>query len=181
MVYIGSVCLWLYSEVVADRQRKKAHSHAERDGSAEGVPLMVVVDETANGNGNSVHATAANGSAVGAPAVAQDEKHRREKEGGGGPASPLASGAGGSKGGSSSWSSSAFYRCLVLEEEGLLACRDSLRAAVEFGTIILWFYVADRTSLIEPGAKVCVLGLAATCCWPVAAGVGKGDLPDRGV
>lgn len=52
------------------------------------------------------------------------------------------------------WTSSAFFRCLTLDSTALLACRESLRAAAEFGTIIVWFYVADRTSLIAPGSKV---------------------------
>ncbi len=51
------------------------------------------------------------------------------------------------------WTTSAFYRCLMLEDEALLACREALRAAVEFGTILAWFYVADRTSIIAPGTK----------------------------
>lgn len=51
------------------------------------------------------------------------------------------------------WTSSAFYRCLTLEEDALLASREALRSAVEFGTILVWFYVADRTQLIAPGTK----------------------------
>lgn len=42
----------------------------------------------------------------------------------------------------------------MLDSTALLACRESLRAAAEFGTILAWFYVADRTSLIAPGSKV---------------------------
>ncbi len=63
------------------------------------------------------------------------------------------------------WTSSAFYRCLMLEEEALLASRDALRSAVEFGTILAWFYVADRTSLIAPGTKVgcCCMREAVRC------------------
>ena len=61
------------------------------------------------------------------------------------------------------WTTSAFYRCLMLEEEALLACREPLRAAVEFGTIIAWFYVADRTGIIAPGTKVHAWG-DGRCC-----------------
>lgn len=62
------------------------------------------------------------------------------------------------------WSSSAFYRCLMLDEEALLTSREALRSAVEFGTIIAWFFVADRTSLIAPGTKVGRRGGGAGRC-----------------
>lgn len=63
------------------------------------------------------------------------------------------------------WTSSAFYRCLMLDEEALLACREALRSAVEFGTILAWFYVADRTSLVAPGTKVGGRAHAAQAGW----------------
>ena len=73
--------------------------------------------------------------------------------GGGVPTSPVhGSGADGKP--SYVWASSAFYRCLMLDGDALLSCREALRAAVEFGTIMAWFYVADRTQLIAPGTKV---------------------------
>ena len=55
---------------------------------------------------------------------------------------------------STAWTASAFYRCLMLDSDALLACREALRAAVEFGTILAWFYVADRTNFIAAGTKV---------------------------
>ena len=66
---------------------------------------------------------------------------------------PATLGADGKPGGYA-WASSAFYRCLMLEEEALLASREALRSAVEFGTILAWFYLADRTAVIAPGTKV---------------------------
>ncbi|KAI7846308.1 hypothetical protein COHA_000145 [Chlorella ohadii] len=54
---------------------------------------------------------------------------------------------------STAWTASAFYRCLMLDSDALLACREALRAAVEFGTILAWFYVADRTNFIAAGTK----------------------------
>jgi hypothetical protein len=47
----------------------------------------------------------------------------------------------------------AFFRALRLDPAALSACREPLRAAVELGTIVLWFYVADRTPALGAGPK----------------------------
>lgn len=44
-------------------------------------------------------------------------------------------------------------RVLALDQDALLASRETLRAAVEMGTIVLWFYIADRTPTIAAGPK----------------------------
>lgn len=44
-------------------------------------------------------------------------------------------------------------RLLQLDRDTLLACRLLLRCTVELGTILLWFYVADRTPAIAAGQK----------------------------
>lgn len=44
-------------------------------------------------------------------------------------------------------------RLLALDQDALLASREALRAAVEMGTIVLWFYVADRTPAVAAGPK----------------------------
>ncbi len=49
--------------------------------------------------------------------------------------------------------SCGLFRCLILEKSALLESRKYLRATVEFGTILKWFYVADRTSLLPEGTK----------------------------
>jgi hypothetical protein len=36
------------------------------------------------------------------------------------------------------------FRCLALDHESLLRCRVALRACVELGAIVTWFYFADR-------------------------------------
>lgn len=134
------------------RRKAQAHAHSEASGGdAEGKPLLPL-----GGTHVDVEASSVNG-APGSPAPAELGKP------------------------SYAWTSSAFYRCLMLDEEALLSCRDALRSAVEFGTILAWFYVADRTSLIAPGTKVggCCMaggtrcgppGMAPTClfdggCW----------------
>ena len=43
---------------------------------------------------------------------------------------------------------------MLLEGDALVASRDALRSAVEFGTLLAWFFVADRTSIIAAGPKV---------------------------
>lgn len=47
----------------------------------------------------------------------------------------------------------SFIRLLALDNKVLIASLDPLRAAVEMGTILLWFYIADRTPTIAAGAK----------------------------
>ncbi|PRW50849.1 CAS1 domain-containing 1 [Chlorella sorokiniana] len=128
--YITSLLLWVWAEVLNWRLKrtKKAEAHPHTDSQeAEGKPLLAL-----NGAMVDVEASSHGGGAPGTPA-----------------------GHAGADAGKPSyaWTTSAFYRCLMLEEEALLACRDSLRAAVEFGTILAWFYVADRTSIIAPGTK----------------------------
>lgn len=44
--------------------------------------------------------------------------------------------------------SCGLVRCLQLDSEMLLSSKDALRSIVEFGTILLWFYVADRSALL---------------------------------
>lgn len=85
--------------------------------------------------------------------------------GGGAPTSPAAHVGADAAKPSYAWTASAFYRCLMLDEDALLGCREALRAAVEFGTIIAWFYVADRTSIIAPGTKVRCWALGRWWCW----------------
>lgn len=83
-----------------------------------------------------------------------DVEASSHSHGGGAPTSPSAHVGADAAKPSYAWTASAFYRCLMLDEDALLGCREALRAAVEFGTIIAWFYVADRTSIIAPGTKV---------------------------
>jgi hypothetical protein len=45
-------------------------------------------------------------------------------------------------------------RSLRLDPEALIASRESIKATVEFGTIMAWFYVADRSSAFIPSEKV---------------------------
>lgn len=46
-----------------------------------------------------------------------------------------------------------FFKLLALDPFALSSCREALRASVEMGTILLWFYVADRTPTIAAGPK----------------------------
>ena len=54
---------------------------------------------------------------------------------------------------SSGFIQTTFFKLLALDPLALSSCREALRAAVEMGTIILWFYVADRTPAIAAGPK----------------------------
>lgn len=46
-----------------------------------------------------------------------------------------------------------FFKLIALEHETLQRNRENLRHVVEMGTIILWLYVADRTTIITAGPK----------------------------
>ncbi|KAK9809132.1 hypothetical protein WJX72_009885 [[Myrmecia] bisecta] len=48
---------------------------------------------------------------------------------------------------------SGFIRCLRLDPEALVSSRDGLRAAVEFGIIMLWYFLADRTKVFPETTK----------------------------
>lgn len=64
---------------------------------------------------------------------------------------PSASAAYSSRG--SGFIQTAFFKLLILDPAALGSARETLRAAVELGTIILWFYVADRTPALAAGPK----------------------------
>lgn len=61
------------------------------------------------------------------------------------------------------WTSSAFYRCLTLDSEALLACREALRSAVE----VRW----TRASALRCRLRACCSMVVAApiqpgrCCW----------------
>ena len=46
-----------------------------------------------------------------------------------------------------------FFKLLALDPTALSSNRETLRAAVEMGTIVLWFFIADRTSAVGAGPK----------------------------
>lgn len=46
-----------------------------------------------------------------------------------------------------------FLKLIALDHETLHRNRENLRHVVEMGTIVLWLYVADRTSIISAGPK----------------------------
>jgi N-acetylneuraminate 9-O-acetyltransferase len=50
-------------------------------------------------------------------------------------------------------SKSPLLRLVALDHAALAASREALRAAVELGTIVFWFYVADRTTAMAAGPK----------------------------
>ncbi len=114
------------------RRKAQTHAHTEAAAVPEGKPLLEM-----NGVGSAVDVEATSGEAAGA----------------GMPSSPPP-GTDASGKPTYAWASSAFYRCLMLDGDALLSSREALRSAVEFGTILAWFYVADRTQLIAPGTKV---------------------------
>ena len=70
----------------------------------------------------------------------------------------------------------SLVRCLRLESAALAACRGVLQATVELGTILLWFYVADRTPAVAAGQKVrrrrvgSLYGASETGSWAGALG-----------
>ncbi|EFN56845.1 hypothetical protein CHLNCDRAFT_35000 [Chlorella variabilis] len=133
--YITAIALWMCAEWLNYKRShaKKAQTHAHTEAAAvpEGKPLLEM-----NGVGSAVDVEATSGEAAGA----------------GMPSSPPP-GTDASGKPTYAWASSAFYRCLMLDGDALLSSREALRSAVEFGTILAWFYVADRTQLIAPGTK----------------------------
>lgn len=58
-----------------------------------------------------------------------------------------------------------FRRLLCLDKKALVTYRLVLRAGVELGAIMLWFYVADRTDTIASGVKVNLMKQCCCCCF----------------
>ncbi|MEW5309128.1 MAG: hypothetical protein WDW38_001037 [Sanguina aurantia] len=54
------------------------------------------------------------------------------------------------------WSSGlgcGFFKCVFLNAEEIQVQRLTLRTVVEFGTLLVWFFLADRTTVIGEGPK----------------------------
>ena len=49
--------------------------------------------------------------------------------------------------------SAGLWKCLQLQPAALLENRQYIHAAAEFGTLIAWFFIADRTSMLPVGCK----------------------------
>ena len=49
--------------------------------------------------------------------------------------------------------SSGLFKCLTLDSRTLMANREYVRATAEFGTLMAWFFVADRTPMLPVGTK----------------------------
>ncbi|BDA44067.1 probable O-acetyltransferase CAS1 [Coccomyxa sp. Obi] len=79
-----------------------------------------------------------------------DDDEEVGKEGPLGKDASLGSPAGSSSPREFTFMGSGFAQCLMLKQKALLESRIYLRAAVEFGLIMLWFYVVDRTTVFTP-------------------------------
>ncbi|GAB4818564.1 hypothetical protein N2152v2_005610 [Parachlorella kessleri] len=128
-VYISCILAWLYSELLHRGSRKGSTGGDDGDEEAEGKALLPVVAENGEVNGATA-AAAAEGNSV--PELGKEVPQPSKLY---------------------HLSSSALFRCLQLDREALISCRLLLRCVVELGTILLWFYVADRTPAIAAGEK----------------------------
>ncbi|EFJ45254.1 hypothetical protein VOLCADRAFT_106065 [Volvox carteri f. nagariensis] len=52
-----------------------------------------------------------------------------------------------------SMANSGLISCLLFKQPALIQHRDTLRAVVEFGLIMIWYFVADRTTVVPWGEK----------------------------
>ncbi|KAG7674621.1 putative Protein REDUCED WALL ACETYLATION 4 [Nannochloris sp. 'desiccata'] len=147
IAYILFVALWSYAELLAYRghQAEAArHPHSDATNEEEMVPIMVHGDT--NGTLDSSSKDAMKSAA--APTSSSDKNAATAAKD---PSTSAATAAYSSR--SSGFIQTTFFRLLALDPLALSSCREALRASVEMGTIILWFYVADRTPAIAAGPK----------------------------
>lgn len=73
------------------------------------------------------------------------------------PRPPLSAAALVAPGGALSWAAirgSGLARCVLLDRAALVSALPTLRAAVEGGAWIMWFFLADRTALLNSTGRV---------------------------
>ncbi|GBF88415.1 CAS1 domain-containing protein [Raphidocelis subcapitata] len=76
-------------------------------------------------------------------------------------AAPLVNGSSSSDGGAAAkpkgffedMGSSGLIQCVLMNQQALMDNKDTLLAIVEFGTIMLWFFLADRTDVLPASDK----------------------------
>ncbi|KXZ54075.1 hypothetical protein GPECTOR_5g181 [Gonium pectorale] len=140
VAFIWSFFAWIYAEVL-HRQKSTRNTH-DSDDDPEAAKLL-----HANGGGS-------------AAAVAKEGKD----SGGGGAGEHAATGGkpepvypphsfGPHSGILESMANSGLVACLQLKPSALLQHRHVLRSTVEFGLLMLWYFIADRTTIIGEGPK----------------------------
>lgn len=52
-----------------------------------------------------------------------------------------------------SWLNNSFCKCIALDPQALVDEHATLKAMAEFGTLMVWYFLCDRTSLLPHGDK----------------------------
>ncbi|GFR46084.1 hypothetical protein Agub_g7569 [Astrephomene gubernaculifera] len=129
VAFAWSVFAWLYAEYLHyNKSRAPRHEHDEGPQDQESAKLLPITAES----GQSGKAAGGQGSSSS------------------GDASISIHGASGMLG---SMVNCGMVSCLLLKRQALLANRETLRTVVEFGCLMLWYFLSDRTSLLPTGEK----------------------------
>lgn len=132
LTYVWAVGLYLYS--LALHQRRAAKSLSKVHLSDVQLPEY----------------DSKQGESEGAPLIGAD---RAATQQGGGQGGHAAQPPAGRPGFVEDAAGSGFVQCLVLNEQAVVEARETLQAIVEFGTIMVWFFLCDRTDLLPASEK----------------------------
>ncbi|GIL73487.1 hypothetical protein Vretimale_5256 [Volvox reticuliferus] len=138
VVFIWSVIAWIYAEYLHSRRPPAKHGDEESPNKEEAAKLLphgVSSESSApsSANGNGIASSHGN--------VTVEEPAQMSK----------AYGAHGNMW--ESMTNSGLVSCLLLKRQAIEHHRLTLRAIVEFGLLIIWYFVADRTTIIPEGEK----------------------------
>ncbi|GLC34819.1 hypothetical protein PLESTB_001167700 [Pleodorina starrii] len=132
VAFLWSVLAYLFSEYL-HLTRPPRRDEDEEARTSEADKLLP--------NGDAKPAASGNGAAAGGGSPADDSSHSSGK----------AYGAHNSM--LESMASSGLVSCLLLKRSALLQHRLVLRQVVEFGLLMLWYFLADRTTIVPEGEK----------------------------
>lgn len=131
---LPSTTVIILTTTIHDPCRNKPHQLTSHDDEKEEELVPIVVKSEASDNPN-------NGQTAQQPTLPKS------------PRSPTTSAPSYHSTFSTGFIQGSFLRIIALDPPTLLANRETLRACTEMGTIIVWFYLADRTPVIAAGPK----------------------------
>ncbi|GIL49663.1 hypothetical protein Vafri_5946 [Volvox africanus] len=135
VAFIWSIVAWIYAEYLHSRRPPAKHGDEESPSKEEAAKLL-----PNGGSSESAALSSANGNATHGSGTLEEPAHISKAYGIH----------------SNMWESmtnSGLVSCLLFKRQAIEQHRLTLRAVVEFGLLIIWYFVADRTTIIPEGEK----------------------------
>ncbi|KAG2484868.1 hypothetical protein HYH03_016354 [Edaphochlamys debaryana] len=144
VAFTWSLLAWLYAELLHWLKPCMPHRRDDEQGDSEKGRLLPTVNGDAGSAAADVAKPAGEGQA--SAVVAEAPPPALSK-----PAPEVGFGVHGDM--MTSIAHSGFVGCLLLRQKSLIQHRLTLRATVEFGALMLWYFLCDRTTIVPEGPK----------------------------